>query len=48
MSSRSVTSANTSEKVSVPSGLVVCTVYSMTRTVIGGPSDVRAGLSCAR
>ena len=48
MSSRSVTRANTSEESSVPSGEVVCTVYSMTLTVIGGPSALRARLSLAR
>ena len=44
-----MTRQNTSEDDSspVPAG-VVCTVYSMTRTVIGGPSLLRAGFSLAR
>jgi len=46
-----VTRQNTSEDDSVPASfpvVAVCTVYSMTRTVTGGPSPLRAGLSSAR
>jgi len=47
-SSRSVTRQNTSEVCSPPSSAVVCTVYSMTQTVTGGPSFFRGGFSSAR
>ena len=45
--SRPATGRNTSAVCSPPSRAVVCTVYSMTRTVTGGPSLFRGGLSSA-
>jgi hypothetical protein len=43
-----VTRQNTSEDSSAPPSGLVCTVYSMTRTVTAGPSPGRGGFSSAR